>query len=105
MREKFQRFLAAMAVIFILPYVIVSLGSPQVKESYGRMRASENFISVKTEEGIREISFEDYVCGVAAQEMEKEWPLEAVKAQVVVVRTNLKNTARIIRAACWQRNT
>lgn len=90
MREKFQRFLAAMAVIFILPYVIVSLGSPQVKESYGRMRASENFISVKTEEGIREISFEDYVCGVAAQEMEKEWPLEAVKAQVVVVRTNLK---------------
>lgn len=90
MREKFQKFLAAMAIIFILPYVIVSLGSPETRETYAVQKASGNFISIQTKDGIREISFEDYVCGVAAQEMDDKCPLEAVKAQMVIVRTNLK---------------
>lgn len=90
MREKFQKFIAAMAVIFILPYVIVALGSADAKETYAVQKASENFISINTEEEIREIAFEDYVCGVAAQEIDRECPLEAVKAQMVIVRTNLE---------------
>lgn len=90
MREKFQKFLAAMAIIFILPYVIVSLGSPDIRETYTAQKASENFISINTEKGIREIAFEDYVCGVAAQEMDEDCPLESAKAQMVIVRTNLE---------------
>lgn len=90
MREGFQKFIAAMAVIFILPYVIVSLGSADEREAYHVQKASGNFISIQTKDGIREISFEDYVCGVAASEMDADCPPEAVKAQVVIVRTNLE---------------
>ena len=90
MREKFQKLVAALAVVFILPYVIVSLGSPGAEEMYMAQEASENFISIHTEEGIREISFEDYVCGVAARDMDKDCPVEAAKAQMVLVRTNLE---------------
>lgn len=90
MREKFQKFVAALAVVFILPYVIVSLGSADIKETYMGQKASENFISIHTEDGIREIAFEDYVCGVAARDLGEGCPLEAAKAQMVIVRTNLE---------------
>ncbi|MCX6344457.1 MAG: SpoIID/LytB domain-containing protein [Armatimonadetes bacterium] len=36
---------------------------------------------------VNEVSLEDYVRGVVANEMRKEWPIEALKAQAVVART------------------
>lgn len=90
MREKFQKLVAVLAVVFVLPYVIVTLGAGDVKETYALQRASENFISVDTKNGIREIAFEDYVCGVAAQDLMEIPGLEAIKAQMVITRTNLQ---------------
>lgn len=90
MREKVQKLIAALAVIFILPYIIVTLGAGDVKEAYALQKASENFITIRTEDGMREIAFEDYVCGVAARQLEGSCPLEAAKSQMVIARTNLK---------------
>ena len=52
--------------------------------------ATEDFISVRQGEAIREISFEDYVMGVAATQIDGNSQPEALKAQMVLVRTNLK---------------
>lgn len=90
MWRSVQRLTAALVIVFLVPYVIVTLGSKEEQEAYALQRASENFISIHTRDGIREIGFEDYVCGVAARELGENCGVEAAKAQMVVVRTNLK---------------
>ncbi len=90
MWRSVQRLIAALVIVFLVPYVIVTLGSKEEQEAYALQRASENFISIHTRDGIREIGFEDYVCGVAARELGENCGVEAAKAQMVVVRTNLK---------------
>lgn len=90
MWEKIQRLLAVLAIVFVLPYVIVTLGEPKAREVYALQQASKNYITVRGPGGLREIAFEDYVCGVAALQLPMDAGLEAVKAQVVIARTNLK---------------
>jgi stage II sporulation protein D len=41
------------------------------------------------EKKINEISLNDYLCGVLAGEMSKDWPAEALKAQAIIARTFL----------------
>lgn len=50
-------------------------------------------IAVATARGVRQVPLEQYVAGVVGSEMPSSWPLEALKAQAVAVRTY----------ALWQR--
>lgn len=90
MWEKIQQLLAVLAMIFVLPYLIVTLGEPKAQEVYALQQASKNYITVRGDKGLREIAFEDYVCGAAALQLPMDAGLEAVKAQVVIARTNIK---------------
>lgn len=86
MREKFQKILAAAALVFILPYIITNLASREAKEAYVAQKATKDYISVCVDGEIREVSFEDYVSGVTARQIENSYETEALKAQMVIVR-------------------
>ena len=44
-------------------------------------------VFVLTEETIRPMDIESYLCGVVAGEMRNDWPLEALRAQAILART------------------
>lgn len=52
--------------------------------------ASQSFLSIQTEEGVREIGFEEYVMGITAKQILPTANQEARRAQMVLARTNLE---------------
>ena len=79
-------------VVFImicLPYVLTWMISYNDREKFIAQRASGDIITVDTGDGVREIAFEDYTAGVLAMQMDPKSSPEALKAQAVIVRTNL----------------
>ena len=90
MKEKLKLIAAALLFLLLLPYMITSFFSGNIRKDYAVLTASKDFISINTDGKIREISFKDYLCGVVATQISAEYPLEALKAQMVITRTNLK---------------
>lgn len=53
-------------------------------------KAAQSFLSIQTEEGVKEIGFEEYVMGITAKQILPTANREARRAQMVLVRTNLQ---------------
>lgn len=85
-----KKTMAAILVLLLLPYFITNFFSGDEKQEYMLQKASKNFISIRIDGEIREISFEDYVMGIAARQIDTDMAPETIKAQVVIARTNLK---------------
>jgi stage II sporulation protein D len=90
MRKTAQTFLTAVLLILVLPYMITNFFSGKERDSYVVQTATEDFISIRQGEAIQEVSFEDYVMGVAATQIDGNTQPEALKAQMVLARTELK---------------
>lgn len=79
-------------VVFILaclPYILTWLISSDDREAYIARTVDSDNVAVDTGEGIKEIDFDDYAAGVLALQTDEDSHAEAVKAQAVIVRTNL----------------
>ncbi len=64
---------------------------PKLPERFANKTANEMILKVydiKTKQ-ISELPAEEYLCGVLAGEMRKDWPAEALKAQAIIARTFL----------------
>lgn len=89
MNRKIKFIAVFILLCLCLPYLVTVIMSREVREAYSAKIASDDFITVNTPQGVREISFEDYVLGCAARQIEASYQLETLKAQMVVTRTNL----------------
>lgn len=89
MKEKIERVLTILLVILVLPCALTLLLNGKMKDIYRAIQDEAAYISVKTNLGIREMNLEEYVVGVTATQIPLEYDLEAIKAQMVVTRTNL----------------
>lgn len=85
------------AGVVALALVIAIFSWVRSTKPYGRPAPSSKWTSATTEPDLRvfmadtgsiqTMKFEKYIEGVVAQEMDPNWPLEALKAQAIVVRT------------------
>ncbi len=89
MKNKIQIALMVVFIMICLPYVLTWMISYNDREKFIAQRASGDIITVDTGDGVREIAFEDYTAGVLAMQMDPKSSPEALKAQAVIVRTNL----------------
>lgn len=89
MKNKIQIVLMVVFIMICLPYVLTWMISHADRERFIAQRAAGDFITIDTGDGAREIDFEDYVAGVLAMQTDPGSSPEVLKAQAVIVRTNL----------------
>lgn len=89
MHKRFRNILCAAAVLILMVCIMADGYMKKDLQASQIPDASDHYISVETDQGIREIAFEDYVMGAAACQIGADSHPEALKAQMVIVRTNL----------------
>lgn len=87
MRLKMKHFICYVTIIVLLPYIVtVFLNGPSmVSSSY----VNETRVKVKTESGTTEIPMQEYGIGILAKEIPVSYKKEALKAQAILVRTDI----------------
>jgi len=87
MQHKITRILSIIIIIILLPYVItVFINGPRVLPN----RSSDGpHVRIQTENGIIEMALDEFCIGVLARDIPIYYEREALKAQAVLVRTNL----------------
>lgn len=90
MKLKFytEQILTILLVVIVLPWAITMLLHGKMSQIYEKIQNETRYISVKTGDKTEEISLEEYVLEVTAAELPADTEMEAVKAQMVLVRTN-----------------
>ena len=90
MKLKFytEQVLTVLLVVVILPWMITMLLHGKMSQIYEKIQSETRYISIKSGDETEAISLEEYVLEVTAAELPAETEEEAVKAQMVLVRTN-----------------
>lgn len=89
MRVRLKSFFYVAAVLVVVLCIMVNGYMERTLNTAADAAGSDDYISIQTGQGIQEISFEDYAVGVAACQIDLTAPAEAIKAQIVIARTNL----------------
>lgn len=89
MKERTEHILIGILVILVLPLALTFLLDERMDEIYHNIRNEAEYISVKTNGGMLEMDLEEYVLKSAAAQIPLSYDIEAVKAQMVLVRTDL----------------
>ena len=94
--QKLKSFSAFLIILILLPYIVsvfVNGVDPAGKESgdpfYVRVKVPEE----EEADGIREVEWTEYLAGILAREIPPDYELEAMKAQAVLVRTQIYRSA------------
>lgn len=87
MRQRFKTFLCYLIIIILLPYVITAFinGPSMVASSH----IDTERVKVKSDTGTVEIPMEEYCIGILAKEIPADYKIEALKAQAILVRTQI----------------
>lgn len=87
MKQSVKTFFCYLSIIILLPYIVTVFinGSSMASSS----RVDDAYVKVKTEAGTIEMSMEEYCIGVLAREIPADYKKEALKAQAILVRTEV----------------
>lgn len=88
-KKRIEYILTGILVVLILPCAMMLLLDSRMSEIYRSIKNDTDYITVKTNSGTLEMDLEEYVIGVTAAQIPTGYNLEAVKAQMVIARTNL----------------
>lgn len=92
--QKFKSLAAFLIILILLPYIVsVFVNGADVKEQ----DKEDAYVKVKvpdTEEadGVTELKWTDYIAGILAEEIQEDCELETMKAQAVLIRTQIYRT-------------
>ncbi len=92
LEQKLKSFAAFLIILILLPYIVsVFAGGADLA---GGESGSSFYVKVRVpaeEEAdeVREVEWTEYLAGILAMEVEPEYPEEAMKAQAVVIRTQV----------------
>ncbi len=89
MRKKTEFILAGILAVLVLPLALTFLLGGRMDEIYRAIKNEMEYIFVKTNSGVLEMDLEEYVLKTAAAQIPLGYDLEALKAQMVLVRTDL----------------
>lgn len=89
--QKFKSFAAFLVILILLPYIVsVFVNGADFREKdetvfYVKVRVSES----QEADGIAEVNWTDYLAGILALEVPEDYGEEAMKAQAVLLRTQI----------------
>ncbi len=87
MRQRVKTFLCYLTIIVLLPYIVtVFINGPSVVSS---PHVDGSYVKVRTESGDAGMSLEEYCIGILAKEIPADYEKEALKAQAILVRTEV----------------
>lgn len=91
MRQKLKQFGCYLIIIVLLPYVItVFINGPSIAtSSHVDGTYVKANVSADDKSKVTELSIEDYCIGIMAQEIPPNYEKEALKAQAILVRTDI----------------
>lgn len=89
--QKFKSFAAFLVILILLPYIVsVFVNGADFREKdetvfYVKVRVSES----QEADGIAEVNWTDYLAGILALEVPEDYGEETMKAQAVLLRTQI----------------
>lgn len=87
MRQKIKTFMCYLSIIVLLPYVVtVFLNGPSLVSS---SNIDAGYVKVKSDSGTIQMPMEEYCIGILAKEIPADYEQEALKAQAILVRTDI----------------
>ena len=92
--QKFKSIAAFLIILILLPYIVsVFVNGADVREDAGE----DFYVKVKVPDaeeadGVTEIRWTDYLAGILAEEISEECEPETLKAQAVLIRTQIYRT-------------
>lgn len=95
MRQKVKTICSFLIILILLPYIVAVFVNGGDMEVIGKSNGA--YVQVKKtvkdgEEQVIQVPWEEYFIGVLAKEMPETYEEEALKAQAIVIRTNLYKT-------------
>lgn len=88
-KENVEHALTMVLIVLLLPCAMTLLMNGKMQEIYRKIQDRAAYISVKTNTGVSKMNLEEYVIGVTAAQIPLDYETEAIKAQMVIARTNL----------------
>lgn len=89
MKRKIEHTLTIILLMLLIPCAVTLLLKGKMESIYRKIQDEAAYISVKTQRGIQEMNMEEYIIGITATQIPLDYELEAIKAQMVIARTNL----------------
>jgi stage II sporulation protein D len=90
MKERTKTIIAIAVVIMLLPYVITIILTGTSNKNQNLLKGeNKTMVDVKSNNIETKINLEEYIIGIVALQMPAVYEKEALKAQAVIVRTNL----------------
>ncbi|MBU3876540.1 SpoIID/LytB domain-containing protein [Faecalicatena sp. AGMB00832] len=92
MRQKIKTFCSFLIILILLPYIVAVFANGSDMEVMGKSSGAYVQVKKTAEDGKEQVSqvpWEEYFIGVLAKEMPETFEEEALKAQAIVIRTNL----------------
>lgn len=92
--QKFKSIAAFLVVLILLPYIVTvfvngaDTGEKADGEFYVEVRTGDE----KEADGVTEIEWSDYLAGILAEEISEDCRIETMKAQAVLIRTQIYRT-------------
>ena len=88
-KKHAENILTVILLILVIPCALTLLLSGRMEKIYRAIKNETDYITVKTSSGTLELDLEEYVVGVTAAQIPFGYDIEAIKAQMVIARTNL----------------
>lgn len=89
MRKRAEYILSGILIMLVLPLAAAFLLDDRMRGIYRAIKNETEYISVKTNSGTLEMDLEEYVVKLTAARIPLGYDPEAVKAQMVLTRTDL----------------
>lgn len=87
MRQRLKQFGSYAIIIVLLPYIVtVFINGPSIAAS---SNVDGTYVKVKTKSGESKMPIEEYCIGILAKEIPADYHKEALKAQAILVRTDI----------------
>ena len=94
--QKFKSVAAFLVIIILLPYVVsvfVNGVNTEAEDEGGTFFVKVKVPDTEEADGVSEVNWTEYLAGILAMEMPEDSEPEAMKAQAVLVRTQIYREA------------
>ena len=88
LKKRTQNVLTAILMMMVVPIGLTLLLNGKMNEIYQNIKNDITYITIRHGAEVKDIDLEEYVMGITAVQIPLEYDLEAIKAQMVIARTN-----------------
>ncbi len=87
--QRLKKWSCCLLIMVLLPYVITVFINGSSFVSVSSSNVDDTYVNVETETGTVQLPIEEYCIGILAKEIPPDYEMEALRAQAVLVRTDI----------------